>query len=746
MTRLTEDSHQSIALLEKNTPTEPANGQRKNNEASHHTPPLGDVKKKEKKKEKQKERQDKEEKDSRREEKQGEGETDRREEEESRRRKEEEEEEKKKKKKKSNDVDIPDDGVPYDRGWAWMIVLAGFVNFVVAAGYNRGTFIFFVNFLEEFQAPVTETALLFGVKSGVNSIVGLFIMNAVVGRFGVRKTVLVGSICISLSAILGSFAYDVTSLILSQAVLHGLGMSMLNQPCTVLLGFYFKRRRSLANSVAKCGVGIGAVAFPPVVTYLLKHYGLRGALLLMGAICLHSVMAAMLLRPVSFYKKRKRLSDEEESCAGVLVVGDGKAASATKADRKYGDDCDESRLEGTRCRRTKANTDVTADENGNPQATRAVYRLGKGESDGVGDHCDVVIEQEVRSISCLSGQTKELTELHTLSWHLDTVDLSKSAPNLNLLDTNTFRPRARSFSDHKAVCSSSSADRTGHVLDVLSQSHVVHYMSSPNLELDGTPCVVTAAPGPTDRRHSLTSRTCWGRARAVGSKVVGVLDFGLFHSPMFRLLAVFFFTCPMAQAVTTYLPAMATERGLDQDQIAVLLSIIGGLDFCCRLACGFIADLKILKVSTMIGFGFTILGVVCQLTPFMTSFSLLIGLAVVQGLLGGVAACLVPILIMEDIGLENTAKALGFNKLFSGAAMAAFHPFLGYIRDSTGSYDVAYHVIGGVILLSAAVIVCVRFMPHTLPSSRDITGPHTEQLSPLNQHSADDNVQQTKSS
>ena len=68
----------------------------------------------------------------------------------------------------------------------------------------------------------------FGVKSSFHHALillvcctGLFIMNAVVGRFGVRKTVLVGAVCLSLSAILGSLANDVTSLILSQAVFHG---------------------------------------------------------------------------------------------------------------------------------------------------------------------------------------------------------------------------------------------------------------------------------------------------------------------------------------------------------------------------------------------------------------------------------------------------------------------------------------------------------------------------------------------
>ena len=77
-------------------------------------------------------------------------------------------------------------------------------------------------------------------------------------------------------------------------------MSMLGMPTTVLLGFYFRRRRSLANSLVKCGVGVGAVAFPPIVTYLLERYGLRGSLLLMGGVCLNIIAAASLLRPVSF--------------------------------------------------------------------------------------------------------------------------------------------------------------------------------------------------------------------------------------------------------------------------------------------------------------------------------------------------------------------------------------------------------------------------------------------------------------
>ncbi|KAL8595888.1 hypothetical protein ACOMHN_018200 [Nucella lapillus] len=615
--------------------------------------------------------------------------------------------------KSQNAEEIPDDGVPYDTGWAWMIVLGGFVNFVVAAGYNRATFIFFVNFLEVFRAPVTETALLFGVKAGISSLVGLFIMNAAVGRFGARRTVFVGGCCMALSAILGSIARDVPSLIITQALFHGLGMSMLNMPSTVLLGYYFRRRRSLANSITKCGVGVGAVAFPPFATFLLRHYGLRGAMLLMGAICLHALPAAMLLRPVSFYKKKKKHQQQKDGAE--------------------------------ECSRTLLSNDISAKEDNSADATR--NRSVDATVDGLVDYTtnrSLDAKVEVGVTSC-SGETQGQTKLSPLPYHLlEAVDLSKSAPSLNSLATDHFRRRACTFSDHEST-HRTNEKRPGHFLDALSQSSMVRYMSVPDLELD-TPCVVfppaDQAPNSSPHGQSRTSRSCLSRVVQLARQIVGVLDFGLFHSPMFRLLVVFFICSPLVHASTTYLAAMVAERNIDQDQAAILLSIIGGLDFCCRLACGFLADLKIMRVSTMIGVAFTILGVACQLTRFMTTFSHLIGFAVVQGLLGGVAACLMPILIMEDIGLENTAKALGFMKLFMGGAMAAFHPLLGYIRDSTGSYDVAYNVIGAFTLLSAGLILCLRFLPHTLPPASS----HPPESSPLKPNPSADHNSETKAS
>nr|KAG5699272.1 hypothetical protein BaRGS_000474 [Batillaria attramentaria] len=224
---------------------------------------------------------------------------------------------------------------------------------------------------------------------------------------------------------------------------------------------------------------------------------------------------------------------------------------------------------------------------------------------------------------------------------------------------------------------------TKSLLDVIEDSSITRYLSRPHIYNDNFVLLQNKENSVTDSDSPKKKSTCTGQACRCLKRVGGVLDFSLFRSPMFRVLTLFFVTSPLINALPAFLPAMSKDKGLTESQAAILLSIIGGLDLCGRIITGFIDDLKIFKVSTLIAIAFVVLGAVCQLTRFLTTFPLMIGLAVVFGLLAGVAPCLVPILIMEDIGLEHTAKAMGFCKLFSGAAMAAGLPLLGYIRDVT---------------------------------------------------------------
>ncbi|XP_059169550.1 uncharacterized protein LOC131951227 isoform X2 [Physella acuta] len=80
-----------------------------------------------------------------------------------------------------------------------------------------------------------------------------------------------------------------------------------------LIGFYFKRRRALAIAFGLTGGSLGIVAVPPLVRYLRENYGFRGSFLLIAGLEMHGILATLLLRPLSIYRKKKIVISEQST-------------------------------------------------------------------------------------------------------------------------------------------------------------------------------------------------------------------------------------------------------------------------------------------------------------------------------------------------------------------------------------------------------------------------------------------------
>jgi len=61
--------------------------------------------------------------------------------------------------------------------------------------------------------------------------------------------------------------------------------------------------------IATAGGSTGTLLLPLFLNYTITKYGFHGALLIYSALSLHTIPAAMLLRPTAFYEvKRRRVS------------------------------------------------------------------------------------------------------------------------------------------------------------------------------------------------------------------------------------------------------------------------------------------------------------------------------------------------------------------------------------------------------------------------------------------------------
>ena len=63
-----------------------------------------------------------------------------------------------------------------------------------------------------------------------------------------------------------------------------------------ILGEYFNKRFSLANSIAISGSSVGVLIFAPMTQLLLDVYGWRGSFLILGAVCFHLAACGALLK------------------------------------------------------------------------------------------------------------------------------------------------------------------------------------------------------------------------------------------------------------------------------------------------------------------------------------------------------------------------------------------------------------------------------------------------------------------
>lgn len=70
------------------------------------------------------------------------------------------------------------------------------------------------------------------------------------------------------------------------------------------LNTYFVNKRGIATGIAMSFTGIGPIIMPLVVSGLLGFYGVSETGLILSAVSLHSFVAALLLQPVRWHRKR----------------------------------------------------------------------------------------------------------------------------------------------------------------------------------------------------------------------------------------------------------------------------------------------------------------------------------------------------------------------------------------------------------------------------------------------------------
>lgn len=87
-------------------------------------------------------------------------------------------------------------------------------------------------------------------------------------------------------------------------------MGMSSYP--LALNSYFIKNRGKATGIALTLTGIGPIVMPQLISFLMMEFGIKGAVLIMSGLSLHSFVSASLLQPVKWHMKKEIITDEIE--------------------------------------------------------------------------------------------------------------------------------------------------------------------------------------------------------------------------------------------------------------------------------------------------------------------------------------------------------------------------------------------------------------------------------------------------
>ncbi|XP_035210724.1 monocarboxylate transporter 13-like isoform X2 [Stegodyphus dumicola] len=647
-----------------------------------------------------------------------------------------------------------------DGGWAWLVALAAcLINFIMA-GLGRMSGILYVAFIDLFHVDRERASLPFSVRSATRNLLGPVV--GILGqKYGVRAVTITGGVIGTLSAASCFYAKDIVWITIIWGGINGIGTALTTTLPQVVIGQYFVKHRTTASGMAFSGGCVGSFLFPALLEWLLFEYGMQGTFLIIGAIIMHVIPAAMVLKTAPWLKDKtaekpmehvileeagpskcnsnKAYDDQIQingktnlTNGGIISPHEEKPLELTKDDSKHFEvDIDYSYL-----RRHKDLVLKLLQMTMLPETMLAeVSEDSKNYCKSLEEECILEdMERLYRKLEVTKDKNRILDLKHykngTIKYECDFEDSSlyrksqsftsgkkisnnsgtssiykvQSVPQFTIpkgSSHNIFMRllKLQSCNDdqilsfflnenHSEVLKLATELRKVYIL--LNQVENIGHLN-PNCE-NSTNSILSNENSDiidtTIKSANQQSNSFWIHIKTA---------FKLHSNPIFLLIclcrAVHFIT--FVTVVTTVVD-FAMDKGLQEADGKYVIAALSLGDLVGRLGLGWLTDRGYISLIKYMFFVMIIQGASTASLPLMYAKSTFLPAIAIFAMLQGSVFVRHPILISSYMGKHEQSIAMGCINFFSGFLGFAIPSYIGYFRDTIGSYDNIFYINGAI--------------------------------------------------
>ncbi|XP_061194100.1 monocarboxylate transporter 5-like [Saccostrea echinata] len=199
-----------------------------------------------------------------------------------------------------------------DRGWAWIVLLACFLEYFIILGMFKSFGLFFVQYQKKYATSASILSMVLSVQTIVASVSSIIIMG-IGTRYLTERTMVMCAAIIGLACQLGNaYAPFAEFLFFTHSALFAISAMFAHLPSMLMVGKYFEKHRGMANAIANVGGSFGGLALPFLLTFLFSEYGLEGTLTIAGGLYLHFLPIGLLMRPIDREQNTKKDNKKKE--------------------------------------------------------------------------------------------------------------------------------------------------------------------------------------------------------------------------------------------------------------------------------------------------------------------------------------------------------------------------------------------------------------------------------------------------
>ncbi|XP_066583477.1 uncharacterized protein [Prorops nasuta] len=566
--------------------------------------------------------------------------------------------------------------VPPNGGWGWVVVLANALNSLSTIPILQNFSLVFKDKFSRLGLTATDVTIIININMAFGMILGL-INGPLLRKYGYRKIAVFGSFIYTSGVTLTAFANTFALIIVTYGIMASLGMGLMMSSFSLALNSFFTTRRNRATGLAMTITGLGPIFMPQVTSFLMTFYGLQGTILVFGAISFHSLIAASLLQPLKWHLVFCPISQAEIQ-----------------------------ELNGNKC----DDDTVCCEDNGSyktsmAEISAAIERKRRVTISSI-DH-----DIEVSSIygfdtplptqlseTANSASEKQLDELKDVTPDYHWWNSCKSVNTINLgSSVKIFDEPSDPFIRNDLTIDAPKIlpnwqNIKGHVNSDMTVRNLrdVHTTKT-DINVNHSEILINGK-----MPKSVTSRIFRG--------IVQFYDLSLLRDPIYVNIMLGMSIAIFAELNFSLLtPFILGDMGLSNSKIATVMSLVASFDLIFRGVAPYVGEWLKWSARTMYLFSLILLIISRTTLIFTFGYGSILCVAIGLGIAKGIRSVYMVLVIPNYVPLERLPYASGIQMLVNGIILMAAGPFLGFIRDISGSYIPCIFVINCVTAVTVII-------------------------------------------